>query len=56
MKDERPKLNKELNAKVFRNYYYLKEEMINFCRINNIPCTGSKEDLSEKLRLFFQVI
>lgn len=52
MKDERPELNKELNAKDFRNYYYLKEEMVVFCRTNNILCTGSKEDLAKRIEAF----
>ena len=39
---ERPKLSKELNSAVFRSFYYLKEELVNFCRENNLPVSGGK--------------
>ena len=29
--NERPNLTKELKVETFLNYYYLKEELINFC-------------------------
>ena len=29
---ERPDLNKELDAKTFKRFYYLKEELVSFCR------------------------
>ena len=34
---ERPKLDMGLNGETFRNYYYLKKELIDFCRKNNLP-------------------
>ena len=33
---ERPELNKELDEKIFRSFYYLKEELVDFCRENNL--------------------
>ena len=32
MINERPKLNMELDSAVFRNFYYLKQELIDFGR------------------------
>lgn len=29
---DRPKLDKNLDGKTFREFYYLKEELVNFCR------------------------
>ena len=29
---ERPVLDKNLDSKTFRDFYYLKEELVNFCR------------------------
>lgn len=29
---ERPELNKKLDAKTFKEYYWLKEELVDFCR------------------------
>lgn len=34
---ERPILNKELDSKTFRNYYFLKEELVNLGRENGMP-------------------
>lgn len=34
MINERPKLNMELDSAVFRNFYYLKQELIDFDREN----------------------
>lgn len=33
---ERPVLNKDLDSKTFREFYYLKEELVNFCRENGL--------------------
>ena len=37
---DRPELNNQLDSKTFREYYYLKEELINFCRRNNLQIKG----------------
>ena len=42
---ERPNLDIKLNSKTFREYYYLKEELIDFCRKNDLQTTGSKLEL-----------
>ena len=34
---ERPILDNNLDSKTFRNFYFLKEELINFCRENGLP-------------------
>lgn len=38
---ERPILNKELDSKTFRNYYFLKEELVNLGRENGMPTSES---------------
>ena len=45
---ERPDLNKELDAQIFRSFYYLKEELVSFCRENNLPVSGGKIELTER--------
>jgi len=50
--NERPKLNKELDAKTFRSFYYLKEELVRFCRENNLPVSGGKEELIDRIACF----
>ena len=49
---ERPNLNRKLDAKTFRSYYYLKEELVDFCRENNLPVSGGKIDLTERIACF----
>ncbi|MBO5341224.1 MAG: hypothetical protein J6A73_00910 [Lachnospiraceae bacterium] len=50
--NERPDLNKELDSKTFRSFYYLKEELVVFCRENNLPVSGGKLELAERIAYF----
>lgn len=54
MIDERPNLDLKLSAGIFRQYYYLKEELVDFCRRNNLQATGSKSELSERIAVFLE--
>lgn len=54
MIDERPDLDLRLSAGIFRQYYYLKEELVDFCRKNNLQATGSKSELSERIEVFLE--
>lgn len=49
---ERPILNKELDSKTFRDFYYLKEELVDFCRKNNLPVSGGKIEITERIANF----
>ena len=51
-KDERPELNIELDGQTFRNFYYLKEELVAFCREYNLPVTGGKIELTNRIAHF----
>ena len=46
---ERPKLKKDLDARTFRSYYYLKQELAGFCRENGLPASGSKAELTDRI-------
>ena len=37
---ERPALNKELDSKTFRDFYFLKEELVKFCKENGLSVSG----------------
>ena len=37
---ERPSLDKHLDSKTFREFYYLKEELVDFCRKYGLPVSG----------------
>jgi hypothetical protein len=48
----RPELNNVLDGKTFLKWYWLKEELVSFCKANNIPATGSKTELTERIACF----
>lgn len=48
----RPELSKEMDSNTFRNYYYLREELISFCKDNKIPAYGGKEELADRIAFF----
>ncbi len=50
--NERPKLDNNLDGKTFKEYYYLKEELIDFCRKNDLQTTGGKLELIERISDF----
>ena len=52
MINERSKLNKELDSATFRSFYYLKQELIDFCRENRLPTSGSKTELVDRIAHF----
>ena len=51
---ERPQLSKELDANTFLSFYYLKEELVDFCRENGLPSSGGKEDLTDRIAAFLE--
>ena len=50
--NDRPLLNKQLNGDTFRKWYWLKEELVSFCRENNLPTNGSKTELTDRIAYF----
>jgi len=52
--NERPELTTNTNAAAFRNFYYLKEELVQFCRENSLPTSGSKQELTERIAHFLE--
>lgn len=51
---ERPNLDNSIDSKTFKEYYYLKEELIDFCRKNNLQTTGGKIELTERIAHFLE--
>lgn len=49
---ERPVLNKQLDSSTFRNFYWLKEELVEFCRKNGLPTSGGKIEITERIAHF----
>lgn len=49
---ERPMLSNISDKETFQNYYYLKSELVEFCRQNGLPTQGSKAELSDRVAYF----
>ena len=49
---ERPMLTKELDSKTFRSFYYLKEELVDFCKKNGLPTSGGKLEITDRIARF----
>lgn len=49
---ERPDLNRRLDGNTFRKFYYLKEELVEFCRENKLPVSGGKMELTERIAYY----
>ncbi|MCH2225948.1 MAG: SAP domain-containing protein, partial [Crocinitomicaceae bacterium] len=47
--DTRPILNKKISIKDFKEFYWLKEELIKFCRIEGLKTTGGKIEITERI-------
>ena len=50
----RPDLDTYPDSSAFREYYYLKEELTDFCRKNRLPTSGSKRELTERIACFLE--
>lgn len=49
---ERPRLDKTLDSRTFHDFYYLKEELVDFCRKNGLPVSGGKIEITERIAYF----
>lgn len=49
---QRPILSIDLCSRVFREYYYMKEELIDFCRQNGLQTTGGKIEITNRIAHF----
>ena len=51
---ERPELSLNISVDTFKNYYYLKEELVDFCRQNGLQTSGSKQELTDRIACFLE--
>lgn len=47
-----PTLNRDLDGKTFQDYYYLKEELVTFCRAEGLSTSGGKIELTNRIAHF----
>lgn len=45
-------LSTSLKSDTFKSYYYLKEELVKFCKEVGLQCTGGKQELTERIAYF----
>jgi len=45
----RPTLSHDLDGKTFREFYYLKAELVSFCKANGLPSSGGKIDITNRI-------
>ena len=52
MMDQRPKLNNDISIPDFRAFYWLKKELVQFCRENNLKTSGGKIEIAKRIEHF----
>ncbi len=52
VKAMRPELTKSLSINNFKNFYWLKTDLQQFCRENHMSPSGSKMELSKRIEVF----
>ena len=50
----RPELTTRLDVKTFRDYYWLKEELVAFCRTQGITASGGKFAVADRIAVFLE--
>ncbi len=50
----RPDLEKNMDADLFLSFYYLKEELIDFCRLNRLSAQGGKIEITDRIAHFLR--
>ncbi len=52
MHASRPDLNPSIPPEEFKNYYWLKEELVSFCTQAKLPTSGDKIEITERIYYF----
>lgn len=50
----KPELSVQLKSNEFQNYYYLKEDLIRFCKENNLPVHSGKIELTKRIAYYLE--
>lgn len=54
MKNSRPELNTNISIQDFKDFYWYKEELIDFCRSENLDKRGGKIQLDKRIEKYLQ--
>lgn len=52
--EKRPKLNNKISVKDFKDFYWKKEELLEFCRLETLEKRGSKIELSDRIEKYLR--
>ncbi len=52
--EKRPELNKNISIQDFKEFYWLKEELVAFCRQEQIKRSGSKIELTNRIEYYLK--
>jgi len=52
--NKRADLEKGLDSLEFRSFYYLKEELVKFCKKNNLQTSGSKIEITNRIAKYLE--
>ena len=52
--DTRPILNKTISIKDLKEFYWLKEELVKFCRIEGLKTTGGKIEITKRIENYLR--
>ncbi len=47
--ESKPKLDKNISIQDFKDFYWYREELVNFCRVEGLAKVGSKLELAERI-------
>lgn len=50
----RPCITADMDANTFRSYYYLKEELVAFCKANGLPTSGGKLEITNRIAHYLE--
>ena len=54
MNDKRPNLNKSISIKDFKDFYWLKVELVDFCREIGISSSGGKIEIANRITEYLE--
>jgi dTDP-glucose pyrophosphorylase len=49
---DRPEISGDMDVNTFRSFYYLKEELVDFCKTAGLQSTGSKIEITNRIAYY----
>ena len=52
--EKRPELNKNISIEDFRDFYWLKKELVHFCRVEGLSTQGGKIQIANRIEMYLK--